>query len=351
MKNIKNIPAGSRDLIYEETVAPRQIEDKLLKLFYKLGYKPVSTPVLEYYTTFNHDKCDINEESIFRFSDMDGRTIVLRPDNTSPVARVAMSKLKDEALPLTLCYSQNVFRNRTAFHAKRSQMLQAGVEIIGGDAREEDLRCIFTALESLKACGEGAKLEIGHASFFEALVSEYGLDGEDTENLRTYIAAKNSGEYPFTTALKNPKAVELAGKLQRLYGDISVIDEAQKLALGNKKATDILSQIKYIIDVFTEAGYGDMLLIDLGIVQKIEYYTGIVFRGYVSDIGEAVLSGGRYDSLLETFGSELSACGFGLNVSALAELSPATLPDIKKTSFANGAKDIIAASALLSGNN
>ena len=351
MKNIKNIPAGSRDLIYEEAVAPRQIEDKLLTLFYKLGYKPVSTPVLEYYTTFNHDKCDIKEESIFRFSDMDGKTIALRPDNTSPVARVAMSKLKDETLPLTLCYSQNVFRNRTAFHAKRSQMLQAGVEIIGGDAREEDLRCIFTALESLKACGEGAKLEIGHASFFEALVSEYGLDGEDADNLRTYIAAKNSGEYPFTTALKNPKAVELASKLQRLYGDISVIDEAQKLALGNKKATDILSQIKYIIDIFTEAGYGDMLLIDLGIVQKIEYYTGIVFRGYVSGIGEAVLSGGRYDSLLETFGSDLSACGFGLNVSALAELSPATLPEIQKPSFANGAEDIIAAAAFLSGNN
>ncbi len=351
MKNIKNIPAGSRDLIYEEAVAPRQIEDKLLTLFYKLGYKPVSTPELEYYTTFNHDKCDINEESVFRFSDMDGRTVALRPDNTSPVARVAMSKLKDEALPLTLCYSQNVFRNRTAFHAKRSQMLQAGVEIIGGDMREEDIRCIFTALESLKACGEGAKLEIGHASFFEALVSEYGLDGEDTDNLRTYIAAKNSGGYPFTTALKNPRAVELASKLQRLYGDISVLDEAQKLALGNDKAMDILSQIKYTVDIFTEAGYGDMLLIDLGIVQKIEYYTGIVFCGYVAGIGEAVLSGGRYDSLLETFGSDLSACGFGLNISALAELSSVALPDIKKPSFSNGAEDIIAAAALLSGNN
>ncbi|MBQ7358072.1 MAG: ATP phosphoribosyltransferase regulatory subunit [Clostridia bacterium] len=347
MKNIKNIPAGSRDLIYEEAVAPRQIEDKLLSLFYKLGYKPVSTPVLEYYTAFNHDKSDIKEESIFRFSDMDGKTVVLRPDNTSPIARVAMSKLKDETLPLTLCYSQEVFRNRAAFHAKRSQMLQAGVEIIGGESREEDIRCIFTALEALKASGNGAKLEIGHASFFEALVSEYGLDENDTENLRMYIAAKNSGEYTFTTALKNPKAVELAGKLQRLYGGISVIDEAQKLAYGNKNALAILEEIRYIVDVFTQAGYGEMLLIDLGIVQKIEYYTGIVFRGYVDGIGEAVLSGGRYDSLLDAFGSDLSACGFGLNISALSELSPATLPETKKLSFENGAKDIIAAAEYL----
>lgn len=348
MKNVKTIPAGSRDLIYEEAVAPKQIEDKLLGLFFKLGYKPVTTPVLEYYTTFNHEKCDIKEESIFRFSDMDGRTVALRPDNTSPVARVAMSKLKDEELPLTLCYSQSVFRNRAAFHAQRSQMLQAGVEIIGGDSSEEDIRCIFTALESLKACGSGTKLEIGHASFFDALVSEYDISEDDKDNLRTYIAAKNSGEYPFTTAIKNSKAVELASRLQRLFGDASVIDEAQKLAAGNTRALEILSQIRYVVDVFTEAGYGDMLLIDLGIVQKIEYYTGIVFRGYVEGIGEAVLSGGRYDSLLETFGSDLSACGFGLNVSALAELFPATLPEVNKPSFSNGVADIINAARLLS---
>lgn len=349
MKNIKNIPAGSRDLIFEEAVAPIRIENKLLSLFYKLGYKPVSTPVLEYYTTFNHDKSDIKEESIFRFSDMDGKTVALRPDNTSAVARVAMSKLKDEALPLTLCYSQDVFRNCAAFHAKRSQMLQAGVEIIGGDKCEEDLRCIFTALEALNASGNGAKLEIGHATFFEALASEYGLDGDDKENLRTYIAAKNSGEYPFTTALKNPKAVELACKLQRLYGDISVMDEAQRLAQGNKNALAILDEIRCIVDTFTEAGYGDMLLIDLGIVQKIEYYTGIVFRGYVDGIGEAVLSGGRYDSLLEAFGSNLSACGFGLNISALAELFPAEFNESEKPSFSGGVKDIIAAKSLLRG--
>ena len=347
MKNLKNIPAGSRDLIYEEAIAPRQIEDKLLSLFYTLGYKPVSTPVLEYYTTFNHDKSDIREESIFRFSDMDGRTVVLRPDNTSPVARVAMSKLKDEELPLLLCYSQNVFRSHTAFHAKRSEMLQAGVEIIGGGSDEEDIRCVFTALEALKASGDCAKLEVGHALFFEALAEECGLDGDDVENLRTYIAAKNSGEYPFTTALKNPKAVELAGKLQRLYGGAQVIDEARVLVGGNSKACRILDEIARIVDIFTEAGYGDMLLVDLGIVQKIEYYTGIVFRGYVEGIGEAVLSGGRYDSLLEAFGSDLSACGFGLNVSALSELCKATLPDAVKPSFANGAADVIAAAKLL----
>ncbi len=341
MKNvIKNIPSGTRDLIYEEALIPGKIEDALLDIYFRLGYKPVSTPELEYYKTFDHDKNDINEESIFRFSDMDGKTLALRPDNTSPVVRVAMSKLKDEKLPLLLCYSQNVFRNIKAFHAKRSQMLQSGVEIIGGDKHEEDMRCIFTALEALKICGKKAKLEIGHASFFDALIAEYEIDDEDKNNLRAYIAAKNSGEYPFTTALKNQKAVELASSLQRLFGTTEVLERAQKLASGNQKALEILDYIGKTVDEFTKAGYGDMLIIDLGIVQKIEYYTGLVFRGYVDGIGEAVLSGGRYDDLLLAFGSNLSACGFGLNVSAVSELHSATLPGYSPLSFSAGAEDI-----------
>ena len=135
----KNIPAGTRDLLYEECIAEREIEGKLFALYSKLGYQPVSTPVLEYNSTFNHGLQDIKEESIFKFSGMNGKTIALRPDNTSPMLRVAMSKLKDEPLPLKLCYSQDVFRNITAFHAKRSQMLQSGIEIIGGETKEEDI--------------------------------------------------------------------------------------------------------------------------------------------------------------------------------------------------------------------
>jgi ATP phosphoribosyltransferase regulatory subunit len=63
--------------------------------------------------------------------------------------------------------------------------------------------------------------------------------------------------------------------------------------------------------------YGDMIMIDLGLVNKIDYYTGIVFRGYVESQGEAVLSGGRYDSLFEEDGKFLPAVGFSANVDAI----------------------------------
>ena len=296
--------------------------------------------MLEYYSTFADSKKNIKEETIFRFSDMDGKTIALRPDNTSPMLRVATSKLKDEPLPLKLCYSQEVFRNTVAFHAKRSQMLQSGIEIIGGSCSEEDIRCIFTALECLNACNGQYKLEIGHAGFFDALISKYSLNESDKENLRNYIAAKNSGEYPFSTAFNNSMAVQLASVLQRLFGGVEVIEKAEALIEGNTEAKAILDYIKDTVQIFIDAGYGDRIIIDLGMVQKINYYTGLVFKGYVEGVGEAVLSGGRYDNLLSGFGSNLSACGFGLNISELSALCEVETKEAPPLSFKNGAKDI-----------
>lgn len=350
-KNIQNaIPVGTRDLIFEEAVAPRVLSNTLSELYMATGFKPVETPMTEFYNVFDHNKRDISEDSIFKFNDMagnsSGRLVALRPDNTSPMLRVAMSKLRDEPLPLLLCYSQPIFRNHIAFHAKRDEILQSGVEIIGGDRNEGDLRVIFTALESLRACTRNSdckfKLELGHASLFDALLSDCELSDEEKENLRAYISAKNSGGYAFELNMTNEYAIELARILPRLCGGIETITKARALS-SNKQANDILDYLESVYNTFCEAGYGEYLMFDFGMVQKIDYYTGLVFRGYISGIGDAVLSGGRYDDLARNFGSDVSACGFGLNVSSAAELAVKPLPDIAPLSFKGGVGDVISA--------
>ena len=357
-KYVKNvIPGGTRDLIYEEAIAPRVIANSLMDLYMSTGFKPVETPVTEFYNVFDHGKRDISEDSIFKFNDMtgngSGKLVALRPDNTSPMLRVATSKLRHERLPLLLCYCQPIFRNHIAFHAKRDEILQSGVEIIGGDRKEGDLRVIFTALESLRACtaenGCKFKLEIGHASLFDALLSDCDLADNEKENLRAYISAKNSGGYAFELNMTNEYAIRLARVLPRLCGGIETIEKARKLA-SNDKANKILDYLESVYNTFCEAGYGDYLMFDLGMVQKINYYTGLVFRGYISGIGEAVLSGGRYDELARYFGSDESACGFGVNVTTAAELSQKPLPHIQPLSFANGVRDVIAARTFVESN-
>ena len=337
----KYTPSGTRDLIYEEAFAEKELENKLYRLYLTLGYKPIETPVLEYYDVFNHEQRYIPDQTIYKFTDNEGKLVALRPDNTSPVVRVALSKLKDESLPLLLCYSQPVFRNNLAFHAKRDQILQCGVELIGGETPETDLRCLFTALQTLNASGSFYKLELGHAGFFDALITDYALSENEIADLRSFISARNSGGYAFTLNMTNPAAVSLARELPRLCGSPDrVLPRARVLAKGRPGAQKILDELETTCSMLTEAGYGTSLILDLGIVQVINYYTGIVFRGYLDGVGEAVLSGGRYDHLLAGFGSDLGACGFGFNISEAAKVNPRQLPPSVPLSFADGVNSL-----------
>ncbi len=344
----KYVPSGTRDLIYEEAYAQELMEKRVSSLFLRLGFKPVRTPVLEYLETFNHEKQVLPEPSIFAFKDGDGRLVSLRPDNTSPVVRVALSKLKDEELPLLLYYMQSVFRNETAFRAKKAEIMQGGVEIIGGNAAEEDLRCLFTALSTLKLCRDNYKLEIGHARFFDMLIEDCGLSDEEKTDLRQFVAAKNSAGYSFNLNMTNPRAVALARELPRLCGaPEKVLPTARLLAGGHSGALAILSELETIVQTLSEAGYGPSVIIDLGIVQTIDYYSGIVFKGYIENVGDAVLSGGRYDHLLASFGSNLGACGFGLNLSDVAENMDVQMPEPVRLRFDRGAQSLREAQARL----
>ena len=65
-------------------------------------------------------------------------------------------------------------------------------------------------------------------------------------------------------------------------------------------------------------GIRDKITIDFGLVNKANYYTGIVFRGYIQGYGMSVLSGGRYDTLIGDFGLNLPATGFAVNINAAA---------------------------------
>lgn len=129
------VPNGMRDLVFEEVNAEKRLEDRLERLFGALGYKPVRTPAVEYIGVFDRSKGFIDEREMYKLTDVDGRLVALRPDNTAPIARLVSTKLHEEPLPLLIRYSQRVYRNNAAFNACRNEIMQCGVEDIGGKAR------------------------------------------------------------------------------------------------------------------------------------------------------------------------------------------------------------------------
>lgn len=312
------IPDGMKDILFDECDARLMIEESLRKVYRYSGFSEIISPTLEFYDVFNSDNQPIPQEKMYKLFDSTGRILVLRPDMTTPIARITSTKIKGCTYPLKLCYTSNIFRINENLNGKISEITQSGVEIIGTKNIKSDSDIIITAINAFLDLGlKNFKIEIGQANFFKALIEDIQMNEEDLEKIRVLIEDKN---YITLSNLLREKecniykdSINVLERLPQLFGGIEIIYKARKLT-KNKKALEALNNIYEIYNVINEIGLSEYIAIDLGMVQNIDYYTGIIFRGYVDDVGDYILSGGRYDNLIQQFGLKLPATGFAINI-------------------------------------
>lgn len=321
MKKKNILPEGTRDLILDECIVKRAIERDIDDIFYKWGYKEIITPTVEFYETFNHDSQTLKEEDMYKFFDNRGRILVLRPDMTIPIARVVETKFKDESLPIKLRYNSNVFRVHASLGGKRNEYTDCGVELIGLEDKKSDLEVLVLALEALEKLGlSDFKLEIGNIGFFEGVFETLNISKESKEIIAQYIEdknLKNLEDYLDEIDIKD-EYKEFFNKLPWLFGDRSILEEAKVLAFNE----ELKANLEYLENLYSELdilGYGNKVTFDLGMVPRLNYYTGIIFRGYGEGVGNTVLRGGRYDNVI-TIGEEyIPAIGFSLDINSVIE--------------------------------
>ena len=319
-KYSKNIPDGTSDIIFDKTLYIYKAVNGFRKIYEELGYREIITPTIEYYDVFDFKCQPIEQEMMYKFSDNNGRLLVLRPDGTTPVSRIVSTKLKEEEMPVKIFYNQNIFRINTHYSGRKNEQMQSGIEIIGIDGLKADILYIETALQILKSTGLNFKLEIGHVGFYKAIVDSLNLSDNDKETIRLYIESKNTNEIKLKdTKTQVEKIYDTISLIPQLFGSYEVIDRARRIAGNNEKALDALDYLYMLYNIFDKAGYSENIIIDLGIVHEIDYYTGCVISGYVESIGENVLAGGRYNNLISNFGIDLPATGFAVNVNLIAK--------------------------------
>ena len=316
-------PEGTRDRLFAECAAFRRVERAVTEQFRRWGYCEMTTPNVEYYDMISAAGHPLPQESRLKIVDRTGKILVMRPDCTVAMGRVAATKLRGLPLPLRLYYHQMVFRSDDLHTGARSEIDQCGVELIGADGVRADLEVLSLAIGALDACGlSDYHIEVGHAGYFGALLQSLGLEQEQGETLRNLVEAKEFTAYE--TMLK-PYGDQPAGRallaLPRLFGGPEVLSRAEALC-SDGDAGAVLDYLRALCRVLEEAGLGHRVRFDLGLVQSIEYYTGIVFRGFSRGASGHVLSGGRYDKLIGRFGQEMNATGFALDVEAVASCLP-----------------------------
>ena len=326
-------PEGVQDILFEECFLKRNLEETIRKMFRSCGYYEIETPAIEFYDAFSADGDMTPQEMMFKFFDEQGRILVLRPDMTIPVARVAATKYKGVQYPLKISYIGNAFRYNEMGGGKQKEFTQAGVEIIGISNPEADAEVIATAIKAMEAAGiRDFQIDIGQVEFFKGLMKEAGLLAQDVEQMRIQIDRKDflgieellAGHSDIPEALK-----ELILKLPSLFGTIDVIDTAESIAV-NKRSLDALANLRSVLEIIEDYGLSSYVSIDLGMVQSLNYYTGIIFRGFTYGLGFPLLSGGRYDGLIEKFGMKCPATGFSIGINMAMTALERQKADVEK---------------------
>ncbi len=309
-------PEGVQDVLVNECFVKRNIEEKVRNVFRSSGFYEVETPIVEFYDAFLAEDGITAQETMFKFFDQQGRILVLRPEITIPIARLAATKYKDFDHPLRFCYIGNTFNYKELGGGKQKEFTQAGVELLGINSPEADAEVIATAINAVRAAGlENFQIDIGQVDFFKGLMEETGLTAEETEQMRILIDRKDylAVEELVKTHNIREDLKELVLSLPRLFGSLDVIETVEKYSL-NEKSINALENLRRVLKILEDYELSKYVSIDLGMVQSLNYYTGIIFRGFTYGAGFPILSGGRYDKLVEKFGKVSPATGFSLGI-------------------------------------
>lgn len=307
------LPQGVRDALEYECYNLNRIKETLRKEFLLSGYRFVQSAGLEYYDTYSKIKSPISQSKMFKMTDKDGNLIVLRPDMTLAVARIAASKM--QCAGAKLCYFSDIYDFSAAGNSYR-EVSQAGVEVLGSNGAFADAQIVAFAIECLLSVGiKRFIIDIGHVGFFKGLLEGSGLSPAQAEEVRGYLNAKDA----INTEL-SLKKYNADGSAQRailaipsLFGGVEVLTKAEKLT-ENPSALAALKHLKEVHALLCSLGYEKYVSFDLGTVKSLEYYSGIVFTGLASGVGAPLLSGGRYDHLAAEFGRSISAVGFAIGL-------------------------------------
>ena len=321
MKQIQ-IPGGMRDLLAGECAAKEELRKRISAVYTAYGYQPVETPLIEFYSTYQNTFTSLKEETLYKFVDESGQILTLRTDMTLPIARVCVTRFGQDEVPLRFSYCSNVYKVRQNFAGKRNVVTDCGVELIGLDSTS-DPEVLCCALDVMDALGDYEyTLEIGNSDFFRKAFMLSGISENDAAVLADLVDRKEMPALQtFVRSLDlSEEQTAFFTKLPLLCGR-NALEKAKQVCFADELRQEVDSLMK-LREILTQLGYGEKVTFDLGKVPHLDYYTGIIFEGYISGIGTSVLSGGRYDSLLAKLGRDMPAIGFGVKLDYLLETAP-----------------------------
>jgi ATP phosphoribosyltransferase regulatory subunit len=199
------------------------------------------------------------------------------------------------------------------------------VEVVGSASPREDAATIALLVDVLQTLGLRAPSDfavvLGQSAFYSGYLRHVAPDVATP--VTAALAAKDLVAVDALAKDLPESAVAGIRGIPRLVGsaaDGSVIEQAERFAVGEAKAA--LENLKEILRHLEAHGALDAVILDLGLIGRHDYYTGIIYEAYASGLGFTIANGGRYDNLLKRFGKEMPATGFAIYLERLLSVLP-----------------------------
>ena len=300
-------PRGTRDFLPDEMERRRHYEGILRGVAKTFGFREVATPIFEDAELFILRSGPNVLKELYNFKDKGDREVALRPEMTAPVIRMFVNEMSNEPKPIKMFYFGQCFRYERPQSGRYREFFQFGAELIGNPNPETDAEVISMAAAMIKALGlKEYRFRIGHIGVLKQRISDAGVPKERMAEVLQKLDKK------------------LYDEAEPLLKEIGVSDEAIKdifrltETVGGKEVLsevpgDVGDYLRKVVDILSAMGVDDVL-IDLGVVRGLDYYTGMVFEAEAPSLGaEKQICGGGSYTLSELFGGEkVFSTGFGV---------------------------------------
>lgn len=314
----QQVPVGVRDYAAPEAARHSALAAAVRSEFMRWGYAEVRTPPVEYLETIVRGAGAGIQDHLFKIVDTGGELLVLRPEMTVPIARLAATRLLPQASgPLRLSYVADVFRGQDVGRTQLRAFTQAGVELLGEGTLDADAEVIALAATCLQRAGvPDAVVHVGHLGFLDDLLAALPADTQDEIRTRLYRKEFAGIEH----AIPEPSLAGLLRLLPDLHGDDAVARATPFATSARSRAA--LADLETLMARLQDYGLADIVRFDLSIIRDFSYYTGVVFEAYGAGAGYPLAGGGRYDTLLGRFGAACPATGFALGLDRVLGVLP-----------------------------
>lgn len=307
------------NMFSEKMLHRHERTEMMLRALYEVhGYKKFKMNRFEEYDLYRENRSFLVGSNIITFSGLDGRLMALKPDVTLSIVK----NVKEDDEDLKLYYSENVYRAEKGAYEFR-EIVQVGTEHIGTLDLYSMCEMLCLAEKSLELISCEYILDISHLGIIGGLLEECVLSEKNYALVSGYIAEKNVHDLK-----KCLEEIGTGEELTKILTEITglsgtfdyVLPRLEKLLGGRFK--ECQKELCDIYSLLCDMGYSKNIRLDFSMLSDMSYYNGIVFKGFVPGVPKSVLSGGRYDRLLEKFGKKQQAAGFAVYLNLLDEYKP-----------------------------